>query len=1148
MLKISFRKQLIFGFGLCFLLVLGISVNSYRSIVNLEDDKFKVEHTEQVLSLNHDILTYLLNAETAQRGYVITNNPDFLKPYETSVNQISPAIARLRELLIDNPSETPNVDSLDDYATRKQREMAYILKLHREQGFAAAQERILKEYGKYDMDQCRKYLDRINDQETALLSQRRIKSVKSIFSSIQAIIIGGILFTTLICVLFYVIQRFFLRQKVYEKQILKTNTELESVLDENREKNWVLTGLSHVGDATQGQVGEQEMAEKIISAIGRYTEASLGTVYLHDEHSKTLQFVAGYAIPSADKLRKEISIHETWMGQSVAEGEIIAIDGPANPEIRFETSLLSANLLSTYIIPFYFDKKLVGVLELAYQQKKENRLLSFFGLAQKNIGEAIHTAQARTTLRALYEQMQQQAEELETQQEELRTTNEELVYKTQMLQSSEEELRVQQDELTIANTELQDKASLLEQQNAEIEQARADIARKVEELERTGRYKSEFLANMSHELRTPLNSILVLARILRDNQKQNLNSDQVKYADVIFKAGTDLLELINDILDLTKIESGKMELNVEEIRVEEITSNMQNLFGQIAENKSVIFSQTTGEGVERLQTDQMRLEQIIKNLLSNAFKFTPEKGSVALNVVTDGEETVFSVKDSGIGIPEEKQKLIFEAFKQADGSTSRKYGGTGLGLAISRELVSLLGGTLSLKSEPGQGSEFIVRIPTIFTGENGMVERPETASVPAASAPEPLNQIKMALPVPAEDGNTKPVLLIVEDDVQFAEILSGYAREQGYRTLVLHEGTHVVETVKEKKPLAVILDIMLPGQDGWTIIRKLKSDPQTSHIPVHMMSAGDTTKTAVEKAGALSFLKKPVDKESLDNLFRQFAPEIRDENGKILLIEDHEHQSSAVKALFENRGIPVDQAYNGRQGVDMLQKNPYTCVVLDLNLPDISGFDLLDEIKSDAKFSSLPIIINTAMELDREATEKLTRYANATILKSNKSSERLIDEVSLFLHKIQTDPQPKSETARRPEHLGETTGQASLRGRKILLADDDMRNIFALSTALQQYGLDIEIANDGVEALEKLDQMDDIDLVLMDIMMPRMDGYEAMQNIRRHSRYKRIPVIALTAKAMQSDREKCIEAGANDYVTKPVDIDLLISLLQIWIR
>jgi CheY-like chemotaxis protein len=529
--------------------------------------------------------------------------------------------------------------------------------------------------------------------------------------------------------------------------------------------------------------------------------------------------------------------------------------------------------------------------------------------------------------------------------------------------------------------------------------------------------------------------------------------------------------------------------------------------------------------------------------LSNAFKFTPEHGAIAINVEAGKTpQTVsFTIKDTGIGIPANKLKIIFEAFQQADGSTSRKYGGTGLGLSISRELASLLGGSITLRSKQGEGSEFTLTIP--LRAKDVAVTEVET--VPTVETFAPVKEaLKPELPKPSRKFDRDPLVVIVEDDKNFATILQDYSRDHGYKSVIVNEGTDAVQIIKDNQPDAVILDIMLPGKDGWQILKELKQDPETAGIPVHLMSAGDATANRVRKEGAISFMKKPIDTNVLDKLFGDIMANSGTQFKQILLVEDHQAQSQALKEMMQASGITVDQAFDGASAFRMLHDNNYQCVILDLNLPDISGLDLLDKIKEVERFQSLPIIVNTAMELDKTSVSRLMKYANAMVVKTNKSSDRLIDEVNLFLNKISTTgPQPSGTTAVKTM----TKGNDGVKGKKVLLVDDDMRNIFALSSALQGYDMVVEIANDGEEALEKLNEIPDVDIVLMDIMMPKMDGYEATRNIRKQGKWARLPVIALTAKAMKDDREKCIEAGANDYITKPVDIDRLIALMQLWL-
>jgi len=909
-------------------------------------------------------------------------------------------------------------------------------------------------------------------------------------------------------------------------------------------KNWLLTGTGALNEKMQGQQNELELSQNILTEVCNYTGALAGTFYLYNEAKESLDYYASYAYHNPAAIKTSVKLNEGWLGRAALENKTLLIKGKLNDSLQLQSSLLTEELTETVIVPFFFDKKLKGVMEIALRDELSAAKNDYLTLIANDIGVSVNTSQARTIMHDLFEETQQQAEELEAQQEEMRVTNEELMNKTEELEASEEELKVQQEELRTINAELEEKASLLEEKNQAIEEARAAINVKVHELETTGKYKSEFLANMSHELRTPLNSILVLARILKDNKPLNLSEDQVKYASVIFNAGNDLLTLINDILDLSKIESGKLEMQNEQINVAGIVKDMEMLFAELATNKKITFTNSITGVPKAIFTDKVRVEQVLKNLLSNAFKFTHEGGSVAINVKPGAaSDTIsFCIKDTGVGIPADKQKVIFEAFQQADGSTSRKYGGTGLGLSISRELASLLEGAITVTSEPGHGSEFILTIPL----EAKAVQAVEEDVVPTVQTFNPDTQILKPVARPAGQPNREPLVVIVEDDKNFANILHDYSKDHGYRSVIVNEGTDAVEIIKKHMPDAVILDIMLPGKDGWQILKELKQSEETAHIPVHLMSAGDAAVKRVRKEGAISFLKKPIDTGALDKLFTDIMYQSGARFKQILLVEDHKAQSQALKEMMEGRGITVDQAFDGESAFKMLYENDYQCVILDLNLPDISGLDLLDKIKEVDRFMELPVIINTAMELDKTSVNRLMHYANAMVVKTSKSSDRLIDEVNLFLNKIAEVAKPTNFTAQAKTRVM-NKGKDALKGKKVLIVDDDMRNIFALSSALQEYDLVVEIANDGEEAITKLEDIADIDIVLMDIMMPKMDGYEATRYIRSQSKWNKLPVIALTAKAMKDDREKCIAAGANDYITKPVDMDRLIALMQLWL-
>ena len=1135
MLKLSFRQQVLWGFVISLLLVFGIFYFSYNSINDLHKNQELVEQSENVIKTATSVRSLLVDGETGQRGYIASQKETFLQPYTGSISKIPPALGRLKALVAGNADQSKRVDSVARYADLKIQELKSIILIARTNSFEAARAALAGDPGKFDMDQVRLWIGRIVDEENNLLKIRKASSDSAETKSVQAIIIGGIVVGCMVLMLFSYIQRSFKRVKSSEEQTRVANLELEKVLDENTAKNWLLTGTSLLNEKMQGEQGEKALAANILNEICRYSHALAGTLYLFNEATETLELYASYAVNNHESLKKSIKLSEGWLGQAAENKTPAIIKSKLNDKFALATSLVYQELAESFVVPFFFEKKLKGVLETAFNDKLTTSVEEYILRAAENIGIAINTAQARTIMHDLLLQVQQQAEELEAQQEEMRVTNDELLTNTERLQESEEELRSQQEELRTANAELEEKAALLGEKNKVIEEAHRAIDIKIKELETTGRYRSEFLANMSHELRTPLNSILVLAQILKENKQANLSEEQLKYAGVIFNAGNDLLTLISDILDLAKIESGKLEVQNETIKIAGILKDMEMLFAEVAAGKKIKFTVKLDKSLpQTMLIDTLRVEQILKNLLSNAFKFTPENGYVSISAepAGDGNSVSFRIKDSGIGIAEDKQKIIFEAFQQADGSTSRKYGGTGLGLSISRGLVELIGGDITLTSKAGAGSEFVLTVP-LMPGAAFSQKESDEHETGAGVHDFPDTQT-----VTVE--KREPVIIIFEDDKNFAHILHDYALQHGFKSIIVNEGTDAVEIIKKNLPDAVILDIMLPGKDGWQILKELKQDKTTMHIPVHLMSAGGAATNRVRHEGAISFLKKPVGKATLDKLFNDVLPKNRAKVGQhILLVEDSKAQSQGLEAMAQSKGIVVDRAFDGASALKMLGEKEYQCVVLDLSLPDISGPDLLNKIKAIDRFSSLPVIINSSTELNKESLSKLMQYANAMVVRSSSSPDRLMDEVDLFLNKV-AGPGGKGSLA--------NSGKNILKGKRILLVDDDVRNVFALSSALQGYDMIVEIAGNGREAIDKLEKMDDISMVLMDVMMPVMDGYEAIRHIRQHNKWQKLPVLALTAKTMNDDHEKCIAAGANDYIDKPIDISKLISLMQMWLE
>ena len=785
--------------------------------------------------------------------------------------------------------------------------------------------------------------------------------------------------------------------------------------------------------------------------------------------------------------------------------------------------------------------------ELIFQNKEKEKRAAELIIANKELAfqnkekekRAVELSNANALAIKQVLELAQQSEELQTQQEELKQMNEELEEQTQ-------NLKQQQEELQMSNDELEEQTMTLEIKNTEVEAAKYDIEQKTKQLELSSRYKSEFLANMSHELRTPLNSLLILSKDLSENRQHNLNRIQVESAEIIYKSGTDLLLLINEVLDLSKIEAGKMSINIEKVLLNNFAEDLLRNFKHHAEQKGLkLTCKMVKELPESIRTDSQRLNQIMKNLLSNAIKFT-EKGSVSINIDTYSENAIIiSVADTGLGIQEDKQIAIFEAFQQADGGTSRKYGGTGLGLSISRELAKLLGAEIKVKSKIHEGSTFSVIIPVEI--HQNKESAPDTVNGHVSHKPLVVKNSKfLNYPSIDDDRNTiatnDKIVLIIEDDLAFASILLKLANQKGFKCLSAATGEDGLLLAAKYKPLAIILDMGLPGITGHTVLLELKANPFIRHIPVHIISASEHLMSPI-KDGAIECLMKPINKEELEEAFNRIENIVSKKINNLLIIEDSENSRKAIRILVGNENVKCFEAGTGKDALAIFRKNHFDCIILDIGLPDISGFDLLRKLEKIRNHTIPPVIIYTGRELTKEENNFLQIFAGSIIIKGIKSEERLLDETSLFLHRTISDL-PKSKQSGVKKLYDK---EALFNAKKILLVDDDMRNVFALSKVLLERGMEILKAENGKEALEMLQKHTDIDLVLMDIMMPEMDGYEAMRNIRLQKKLKNLPVIALTAKAMKDDKQKCINAGANDYITKPIDLEQLLSLMRVWL-
>ncbi len=1016
---------------------------------------------------------------------------------------------------------------------------------------------------------------------------------------------------------------------------------LKETTRKNKEQDWLKTNLAKFTQLLQGQKDLLAVSKLILSELAPLVNSQHGVFYLADQSEggtdPELKLVASYAYRERKGLANHFRMGEGLVGQCALEKERILLTDVPSDYIQINSGLGAASPRNIVVLPVIFEGRIKAVIELASFQQFNDIHLAFLDQLTESIAIVLSTIEANMRTEALLVQSQSLTQELQVQQEELTETNRRLEDQARTLRDSEELLRRQQDELQITNAELEEKAQLLatqksevERKNREIELARRALEEKAEQLALTSKYKSEFLANMSHELRTPLNSMLILSKMLADNSDSSLTDKQVQYAETIYSSGNDLLGLINEILDLSKIESGTMAVDIADVSFQELGEDAYRIFHQVAEKKGIDFDiEVDPDLPPSLRTDKKRVQQVIKNLLSNAFKFT-DTGRVrfAMNLVPEGFEfynellnraqavVSLSVSDTGIGIAPDQHKIIFEAFQQADGAASRSYGGTGLGLSISREIARLLGGEIRLESAPGEGSTFTVYLPLEYqptslatpsddsnkrerkpvvplTKDHTNGVKPERkAGSPAsnaeretreadpeqiAPATEPADRSsddsdEVIEPPPMEDEEPESigeaeegleralrtsdirddrdaiqsgdkVILIVEDDIHFAGLMLEMAQEKGFKGILASSGEEAIDLARRYRPDAITLDIQLPRMHGLELLDRLKNDPGLRHIPVHIVSVADELPRSRRK-GAVSQLRKPATRESVMNSLHHIKGFVERSIRKLLIVEDNDAQRTSIVELVGGEDVEMTAVATGAEALVALRSGAYDCVVLDLGLPDMDGFALIEKIRDELKLVDLPVIVYTGRDLTPAEASELNRRAEAVIVKDIESVDRLLDETALFLHRVET-ALPEDKRKRLEQlHLPES----SLANKKVLIIDDDIRNIFALTSLLERHKMQVVYAEGGREGLGMLQQTPDVDAVLMDIMMPEMDGYEATRQIRKIPQFKNLPVIAVTAKAMKGDREKVIEAGASDYITKPVNVEQLMSLLRVWIH
>jgi signal transduction histidine kinase/CheY-like chemotaxis protein/HAMP domain-containing protein len=949
---------------------------------------------------------------------------------------------------------------------------------------------------------------------------------------------------------------------------------LKDTTQKNNEQDWLKTNIARFNRLLQGQRDIRHVSNLILSQLVPLVNAHQALFYLtkQQDGENVLELVASYAAPNRRRPPQRLKLGDGLIGQCALEKRSMLLADAPHDYMRVTSGLGEAKPSTVMVLPALFEGEVKAVLELGSFERFSTIHTLFLDQLMESIGIVLNTLAANMQTEALLAQSQLLTAELQSQQEELKKTNDRLEQQAATLQRSEDLLRTQQEELRGKNEELVEKANLLslqnkqvEAKNQEVERAKEMLEEKAEQLALTSKYKSEFLANMSHELRTPLNSLLILSKLLADNADSNLTTKQIEFAQTIHRAGTELLALINDILDLSKIESGTVTLDISTVHFAEVVNNLQRGFEQVASDRKLQLKIEVDPSLPRTMiTDEKRLQQVLKNLLSNAFKFTHE-GGVELSIYrasngwNPGNQSLnsassvvaYSVHDTGIGIAADKLRVIFEAFQQADGTTSRKYGGTGLGLSISREICRLLGGEITVESTPGKGSTFTLYLPMTHDFSKSLASPPAQGSQALPYAPSQIvvsresTPLLVASELTDDRQNIQPgdrVLLIIEDDVKFGRILLDLAHDRGFKAVVSATGSGALPLVRRFNPSVITLDINLPDMDGWRLLDILKRSVETRHIPIHIVSVDDPRERGLQM-GAFSVLEKPVDHATLREALARSEEFISRKVKQLLLVEDDDVQGGAIAKMMGNGDVQLTRVTSGRDALAALQEKAFDCVVLDLVLPDMDGVQLIESIRRDTSYR-LPVIIHTAKDLSPAQEAKLRNLAESFILKGPDSHQQLFDEAALFLHReVENLPENQRriiELARRRE--------PGLSGRRVLIVDDDIRNIFSLTGVLEQHDVEVLHAESGREGIAMLNDTPDIDMVLMDVMMPDMDGYETMRKIRASDRFRKLPMIAITAKAMKGDREKCIEAGASEYISKPVDVDQLVSMMRVWLR
>ncbi len=1117
------------GLGLVLAFFLLSGVVAYLNIESLRTNNQRITQTHTVLVALDEILSTAQDAETGQRGFLLTGDERYLEPYETATTAVQERLDAVADLTRDNPRQRANLAQLTRHVGAKLTELKETLELRETGGPEAALVQMRTDRGKIEMDAIRTRLAAMRQEEARRRQERLAEMETAYATAVASGIVSALLGAILSAAVFLLIRR--------------------SARARTRQ-DWLQSGQVGLSEAMMGEQTVEQLADNILAFLGRYTGAQAGALF--KENGGHYRRVATLGVPADAGVPERFAVKEGLLGRVAAEGQAIALDDVPDGYLVFGSALGRDTPRHLLIAPARADEAVNAVFELGFMQPAGELVVALLEQASASIGVALRSAQYRSELQALLEETQRQAEELQAQSEELRVSNEELEEQGRALKESQTRLEQQQVELEQTNSQLEEQAQALETQRDDLERAGASLALKARELEQASQYKSDFLANMSHELRTPLNSLLILSKLLSDNTEENLTDTQVRHARTIQSSGEDLLTLINDILDLSKIEAGHIEVRPEAVQMQRLTGDLRQLFQPVADQRGLGFKIEVADGCpEVLETDRQRVEQVLKNLLSNAFKFT-EKGGVRLVVrPVEDDRVAFAVVDTGIGIAPDQQQSVFEAFQQADGTISRRYGGTGLGLSISRELARLLGGSITLDSRPGEGSTFTLSIPVAYSPEY-VAAREQPAPIPPSAIPAPAPAKARASARAAIDDDrdrlvdARRVLLVVEDDTRFAGIVCDLSREMGFQCLVAGTAEEALALAREFRPSAVVLDIGLPDQSGLTVLDSLKRDDATRHIPIHVISGEDHAQTALS-LGAVGSLLKPVKRKDLARVLKTLEAQLTRTVRRVLIVEDDDVQRDAIRQLLSSGDVETVGVGTAAECLEQLRQQTFDCMVMDLALPDASGFSLLETLSQDGDHAFPPVIVYTGRDLSPDSEQRLRRYSNSIIIKGAKSPERLLDEVSLFLHQVVSELPPEQQKMIQKAR----NRDAVIEGRRILVVEDDIRNVYALTNLLEPRGARIEIARNGQEAIEALERSAEdpskaIDLVLMDVMMPVMDGLTATRRIRDDAQWAKLPIVMLTAKAMPDDQEKCVAAGANDYMAKPIDVDKLLSLVRVW--